>query len=258
MKCESDICSGKFFLSILFKAHGTHLHVGLNNLAMLGKLIEDLLHANNKSWVQVVAEKYLVGNSTFAGVYKPADSYHGNVTSLYSLYCERKGPSSPISGLPSVSYASSATVHGEPSEEFLDPNVVICETGYSDSFAIMTNNIDATSHWLRDDIFKLWEFWIRDWACNIVLISRDMNSIVDTMARIDAVDNSSFYLEHKSVEITILLRSLQRLENFSRSKEQDFNPSFHNFIGSGPAWENLSRIQVQEQLKSSSGIGIPY
>lgn len=47
----------------------------LNNVAMLGKLVDIFLHEQHKSWVQALSQQYLVEKSILAGIYKNVDSY---------------------------------------------------------------------------------------------------------------------------------------------------------------------------------------
>lgn len=47
----------------------------LNNVALLGKLVEELVHDSGKFWVTTLAHKYLQHESVLEGKYKPGDSY---------------------------------------------------------------------------------------------------------------------------------------------------------------------------------------
>lgn len=47
----------------------------LNNIAMLGSLVEDLLHHNGKPWVTALSQKYLKPDGVLQGAYKSGDSY---------------------------------------------------------------------------------------------------------------------------------------------------------------------------------------
>src|ERR1044072_9064433 len=46
-----------------------------NNLALLGKIVNDMLHGGDKLWVQVLSEKYLQKDIVLAENYKTGDSY---------------------------------------------------------------------------------------------------------------------------------------------------------------------------------------
>lgn len=47
----------------------------VNNIAMLGKLVEDLLHDREKPWVLALSQKYLGNNIALDGNYKAGNSY---------------------------------------------------------------------------------------------------------------------------------------------------------------------------------------
>lgn len=46
-----------------------------NNIAMLGKLVDSMLHERGKLWVRVLSEKYLDNDIILAGTCKSGDSY---------------------------------------------------------------------------------------------------------------------------------------------------------------------------------------
>ena len=47
----------------------------VNNIAMLGKLIEHLLHDRGKLWVQAISQKYLSNSLVFTGSYSQGLTY---------------------------------------------------------------------------------------------------------------------------------------------------------------------------------------
>src|ERR1044072_6453265 len=46
-----------------------------NNIALLGRLVDDLIHEPQKPWVRALAEKYLQQTSVLAGKYHAGDFY---------------------------------------------------------------------------------------------------------------------------------------------------------------------------------------
>lgn len=63
-----------------------------NNIAMMGKLVESLIHDKDQLWVQALSQKYLKWDSVLGGSYKNEDSYiwKGIILSKNFLACSYK------------------------------------------------------------------------------------------------------------------------------------------------------------------------